>query len=112
MSLQEFERLRSEIGPGMDAVAIHSRRRRGPDTVELADWQTLNKICAHPRSDDIQAVRLAMVRGELGQKFVVGHPSRGGEASFGLDLRSDRFGDLCCRSDALQVLRNVEIGFV
>ena len=60
-----LKRLRSEIGPGVDAVAIHSRRCRGPDTVELANRQVLNELSAHPRRDDEQAIRLAMVRGEL-----------------------------------------------
>jgi hypothetical protein len=67
MPLQEVERLRSEIGPGVDAVTIHSRCRRGTDTVELANRQALNEFRAHPRRDDEQPIRLAMVRGEFGQ---------------------------------------------
>src|SRR5437870_3183979 len=75
MPLQEVERLLPEIGPGLDPVTIHSRCRRGSDTVELANRQVLNEFCAHPRRDDEQPIRLAMVRGELGQKFVVGTPA-------------------------------------
>src|SRR5436853_2595040 len=111
MLLQEVKRLFPEIGPGVDAVTIHSRCCRRSDAVELANWQALSEFCAHPWRDDKQTIRLSMVRGEFGQEFVVGYARRGCEAGFGLYLRSDRFGELSRRSDPLQVLRNVEIGF-
>src|ERR1700716_2666451 len=109
MPLQEVERLRSEIGPGADAMSIHSRCRRRSDTVEVTNRQVLDEIRSHLWRDDIQTVWLLVVGGELGQEFVVGHAGRGGESGFSLYLRSDRFGDLRRRSDPLQVLRNVEI---
>lgn len=66
MPLQEIERPRSEICPGVNAVTIHFCCRRGSDTVEFANRHVLNEFCAHIRRDDKQAVRLAVVRGELG----------------------------------------------
>src|SRR4051812_22178352 len=101
MPLQEVERLLPEIGSSVDAVTIHSQCGRRSDAVELANRQAFNELCAHPWRDDEQSIGLSMVRGELSQKFVVRHAGRSREAGFGLYLRSDRFGDLRRRSDAL-----------
>jgi len=80
--LQEFERLRLQVGAGMDAEPLHLGFRRRPDAVELADRQYLDEGLAFLRRDDELAVGLAMVRGELGQELVVGDAGRGGEAGF------------------------------
>ena len=86
---------------------------RRADAVEFADRQRLDEGRPHPRRDDEQPVRLAVVGGELGEELVVGHAGRGGEAGLGADPArgSPRRSAWPTRS-ALQVLGDVEIGLV
>jgi len=53
-----------------------------------------------------------VIGGEFRQKLVVGDSGRGVEASLGLDRLADPERDIPRQRDALQVLGDVEIGFV
>jgi hypothetical protein len=58
------------------------------------------------------AVRLAVVRGELGQKLVVRDAGRGIEPGHLFDLRPDRERDVARQRNILEVFGDVEVGLV
>jgi hypothetical protein len=75
--LKEGKRLLSEVEPGFDPEPIHLRCRRRPNAVELLDPQYFDEGRPHLRCNDEEAIGLAMIRGELGEEFVIGD-TRGG----------------------------------
>ena len=78
MLLKEWQGLRPEIEPRLDPEPIHLRCRRRPNAVELLDRQRLDERGPYLRCNYKEAIGLAMIRGELGEEFVVGN-TRGGE---------------------------------
>src|SRR5215472_8632720 len=112
MLLQELQGLALEIEPGFYAETRHLPRGGGPDAMKLPDRQGLDERRAHFRGDDKQPVRLAVVVSELGEELVVGDPGRRREPGFDADFSPDFFRDLRRRNDALEVIRDVEIGLV
>jgi hypothetical protein len=74
--------------------------------------QRLDKTRPHLRRDDEETIRLAMIRGELGEELVVRDARRRCQLCLGADFGLDPFGDLCCGCDALKILSHIEIGFV
>src|SRR5579875_2939854 len=112
MPLQESQGLRLEVKPGLDPEPLHLGGGGGPYAGELPDRQGLDESRPHPGGDDEQPVRLAVIRGELGEKLVVGDAGRGRQAGFGADPGPDLFGDFGRRGDALEVFCNVEIGLI
>ena len=77
MLLKEGKRLLSEVEPGFDPEPIHLRCRRRPNAVELLDRQSFDEGRPHLRCNDEEAIGLTVIRGELGEEFVVGD-TRGG----------------------------------
>src|ERR1700720_1189477 len=77
MLLKEGKGLLSEVEPGFDPESIHLRCRRWPNAVELLDRQSFDEGRPHLRCNDEEAIGLTMIRGELGEEFVVGN-TRGG----------------------------------
>ena len=80
--------------------------------MEFADRQGFDERRPHLRRDDVLAVRLAVVGGELRQKLVVGDAGRSVEAGYLLDLRTDRQRDVPRQRNALQIFGHVEVGLV
>ena len=80
--------------------------------MEFADGECLDERRPHLRRDDVLAVRLAVVGGELRQKLVVGDACGGVEPCLLLDLRTDRERDIACQRNPLQVFRDVKICLV
>jgi hypothetical protein len=112
VSLHEFERLPAHVEAGVEPKRVHLGAGRRPDAVEFADGQGFDEWPPHFRRDDVLAVRLAMVGGELRQKPVVGNAGRGVEAGLLFDLGSNRERDVASQRNVLQIFCNVEIGFV
>jgi hypothetical protein len=61
--------------------------------MEFGNRQSLNKGRPHFRSDDKEAIGLAVIGGKLRQDFVVAYPGRGRQIRFASDLRPDVLGD-------------------
>jgi hypothetical protein len=57
-------------------------------------------------------VRLAMVGGELSEELGLAYAGRCVETGLFLDLCADRQRDVACQRNALEVLRDVEVGLV
>jgi hypothetical protein len=74
---EEGKRLFFEVEPGFDPEPIHLRCRRRPNAVELLDRQSFDEGRPHLRCNDEEAIGLTMIRGELGEEFVVGDTRRG-----------------------------------
>ena len=74
--LKEGQGLRPQIEAVLDPESVHFGCRRRSNTMEFFDWQILDKGRPHFRGDDVEAIGLAMIGGELGQEFVVADPSR------------------------------------
>jgi hypothetical protein len=80
--------------------------------VKRPDRQCLDEFRPQFWSDDEEPVRLAVIRGEFGEKLVVGDAGRSRQLGFGPDPCPDFFGDLCRRDDALEVFGDIEIRLV
>ena len=78
----------------------------------LPTGSALDERRPHLGRDDVLAVRLAVVGGELRQKLVVGDAGGCVEAGHLLDLGADRERDVARQRNPLQVLGHVEIGLV
>jgi hypothetical protein len=74
--LKEGKRQPSEVEPGFDPNPMHLRCRRRSNAVELLDRQSFDEGKPHLRCNDEEAIWLAMIRGELGEEFVVGDTRR------------------------------------
>jgi len=96
----------------MEPERIHPGACRRADAVEFADGQGLDETWPHLWRDDVLAVWLPVVGGELRQKLVVGDAGGGVEAGHLLDLGADRERDIARQRNPLQVFRDVEIGLV
>jgi hypothetical protein len=70
--LHELQRLIAHIEAGVKAERVHLRARRRADAVEFADGQSFDERRPHLGRDDVLAIRLAVVGGEIRQKLVVG----------------------------------------
>ncbi len=68
---EEGERLTTEVQAGADAQRLYPARRHRADAMELADLKVLNERRSHPRRDDEQPVRLAVIRRQLGKELIV-----------------------------------------
>ena len=97
IGLHEFERLVTHVEAGVEAEGVHLGAGRRPDAVKLADRQVFYERRPHLRRDDVLAIRLAVVGGELRQKLVVGDAGRSVEAGHFLDLRTDRERHVPCQ---------------
>ena len=83
-----------------------------PDAMEFAYRQLRYKVRPHFRGDDEQPVGLAMVRRELCQEFVVGHPRRGGQPCLPADGSPDFLRNRSRRTPIDQRRCHIEIGLV
>ena len=101
MLLQEGLGLRPQVEPGFDAQLGHLLGCRRSDAVKLPHRQGFDEFRPHFGSDDEEPVRLAVIRGEFGEEFVIGDAGRSCEFGFGANPRPDFFRDLCRRNDAL-----------
>ncbi len=70
--LKEGKRPLSEVESGFDPEPIHLRCCRRPNAVELLDRQSFDEGRPRLRCNDEEAIGLTMIRGELGEEFVVG----------------------------------------
>jgi Integrase core domain len=70
--LKEGKRLLSEVEPDFDPEPIQLRCRCRPNAAELLDRQSFDEGRPHIRCNDEEAIGLTMIRGELGEEFVVG----------------------------------------
>jgi hypothetical protein len=93
--LKEGQGLRSQIETSCDPEPVHFRRRRRSDAMEFFDRQILDEGRPHLRSDDKEAVGLAVIGGKLRQEFVVTDASRGRQIHLLSDLRPYVLGNLC-----------------
>ena len=109
---QELSRLASEVEPRSDAEIVHLCRRHRSDTMEFAYRQLGYEVWSHFRGDDEQPVRLAVVRRELCQELVVGHPRRGGQARLLADGRPDFLRNRRRRTSIHHRRCHIEIGLV
>ena len=80
--------------------------------MKLPDRQGLDEFRPRCRRDDEEPVGLAMIRGQLGEKLVVGDARRCGEFGFRADPCADLFRDFRRRNDALEVFGDIEIRLV
>ncbi len=83
-----------------------------PYTPELSDGELFKETCGLVREDDGHAVGLVDVRGDLGDKFVVGHSRRGGKVCGLEDSFPDLPGDKGGRGVVYVVLGDIQIGLV
>src|SRR5207253_4140889 len=93
MGLQRGDAPVAKIGAGGDAEAFHLARGDRADAMETGDRQRRDEVRALLGRDDAQAIRLAVIRGELGDELAVTDAGRGGEAGFLTDSAADVFGD-------------------
>ena len=101
-----------EVEPGFDPEPLHLLGCRRSDAVKLPDRQGFDEYRSHSGSDYEEPVRLAVIRGKLGEELVVGDAGRGRELGFGADPCPDFFRDLCRRDDALEVFGDIKIRLV
>ena len=112
MLMQEGQGLRPEVEPGFDPEPLHLLGCRRSDAVKLPDRQGFDESRPHFGRDDEEPVRLAVIRGKLGEELVVGDAGRRRELGFGADPGADFFRDLCRRGDALEIFGDIEIRLV
>ncbi len=112
MRRQERTRLASQVEPGADAELVHLRRRHRADAMKFADRQRFHEGRTHLRRDDEQAVRLAVVGGQLREELVVGHAGGSGQTGLPADRGPDFLCDRGRRASVHQRIGHVEIGLV
>src|SRR5262249_8036968 len=112
MLQQEGFVLCPEIERGEDPELLHPCGCRWPDAVKPLHRERLDKIRPHRRRDDEETIRLAIVRGYLGEELVVRNTRGCCQLGLSADFCSDLFGDLCRGCDVLQIFSHIEISFV
>ncbi|MNU56952.1 hypothetical protein D3C71_460570 [compost metagenome] len=110
--LQEGQGLTLQVRAGLYAQAVHLLRRHRPDAMETLHRQGLDKGLPSPWRDHELAVRLALVRGQLGQELVVGHPGRRRQIGLLENARADLLGRRRGRRQSPDIGRDVKIGLI
>ena len=100
MVFENIQRAGTQVCPGMNAQTIHASGGGWANTVECAHWQRGHKGLPHPRRNNKQSIGFAMIRRQLGQKFIVGHPGRSGQPGLLKNTGPDFFRNSCSRSAA------------
>src|SRR4029079_18062727 len=82
-----------EVGAGEDSEPLHLARGHRADAVEARDGKRSNELRPTLRGDHRQAVRFAMIRGELGDELEIRNARRGREPGFLADSPPDVLSD-------------------
>ena len=112
MRAQPLDLLGRDIAAGLDPQPGHFLRPLRAHAVEPADRQFGDEGRALSGPDHAESVGFVLIAGDLGEEFVVAHPSACGEPGLGADFLADQLGDARRAADAELVLGHVEIGFV
>src|ERR1035441_8684049 len=82
VGLHELKRLITHVEARVKSERVHLGAGGWSDAVEFSDRQRFDERRPHIRRDDVLAVRLAVVGGELRQKLVVGDAGGSVEAGY------------------------------
>src|SRR5262249_22345866 len=101
-----------QIQGSEDPELFHPRCSGRSDAVKSFYWERLDKTRPHRGRDDVQAIRLAIVGGQLGQEFVVRDACGCRQLSLDVDFCPNLFGDLCRGRNTAKIFGDIEISFI